>query len=303
MKNIPQKVIHQYLRHRKKFPHLWCSGCGNGTILGDLLRAIYNLGIKKDDIAMVSGIGCSSRMPVYVDFNTLHSTHGRAIAFATGLKFAKPEMYVIVITGDGDAAAIGGNHLIHAARRNIDLTVIIINNNIYGMTGGQCSPTTPMGKIATTAPYGSIEQNFDLCELARCAGASFVARTTAYHTIEAREIFEKAILKKGCSIVEVISQCPISYGKLNNFGSAVKMLEWQRDNTIPIRAISKLPAEKIKGKIVRGIIHDADKPEFTEEYDKLVKHLGEELKDSNNMTNTKEMDKITSKNNNTNLEQ
>jgi Pyruvate:ferredoxin oxidoreductase and related 2-oxoacid:ferredoxin oxidoreductases, beta subunit len=140
MKNIPQKVIHRYLRHDKKFPHVWCAGCGNGIILGDLLRAIYNLGLEKDDIAMVSGIGCSSRMPVYVDFNTLHTTHGRAIAFATGIKMAKPELKVIVITGDGDVSAIGGNHFIHAARRNIDLTIIIVNNNIYGMTGGQCSP-------------------------------------------------------------------------------------------------------------------------------------------------------------------
>ena len=303
MKNIPQKVIHQYLRHHKKFPHVWCAGCGNGIILGDLLRAIYNLGIKNDDIAMVSGIGCSSRMPVYADFNTLHTTHGRAVAFATGIKFAKPEMNVIVITGDGDAAAIGGNHLIHAARRNIDLTIIIINNNIYGMTGGQCSPTTPMGKNATTAPYGSLEHNFDLCELVRCAGASFVARTTAYHTIEAREIFEKAIQKKGCSIVEVISQCPVSYGKLNNQSSAVKMLEWQRDNTVPIHAISKLPAEKIKGKIVRGIIYDTDKSEFTEDYDNLIKWLAKKLEDDENTTNTKEIDKVSTKNNITNLEQ
>lgn len=288
MKNIPQKVIHQYLRHQKKFPHVWCAGCGNGIILGDLLRAIYNLGIKKDNIAMVSGIGCSSRMPVYVDFNTLHTTHGRAIAFATGLKFAKPEMHVIVITGDGDAAAIGGNHLIHAARRNIDLTIIIINNSIYGMTGGQYSPTTPTGKKATTAPYGSIEPTFDLCELSRCAGASFVARSTAYHTIETRKIFEKAILKKGCSVIEVISQCPVVYGRLNNITSPVKMLEWQRDNTIPVSAISKLPAEKTKGKIVRGIIHDVDKPEFTEEYDKLVKQFE---KQSENYKNNKEKQK------------
>ncbi len=297
MKNIPQKVIHQYLRHRKKFPHVWCPGCGNGIILGDLLRAIYNLGIEKDNIAMVSGIGCSSRMPVYVDFNTLHTTHGRAIAFATGIKLSKPEMNVIVITGDGDAAAIGGNHLIHAARRNIDLTIIIINNNIYGMTGGQCSPTTPLGRYASTAPYGALEPTFDLCELARSAGASFVARTTAYHTTEAREIFEKAILKKGCSIVDVISQCPISYGKLNNFGSAVEMLKWQRDNTIPVEAASKLPPEKIKGKIIRGIICDIDKPEFTEEYNKLITRLADELNISNNKSVNK---KVTGKANSRN---
>ncbi len=279
MKNIPQKVIHRYLRHDKKFPHVWCAGCGNGIILGDLLRAIYNLGLEKDDIAMVSGIGCSSRMPVYVDFNTLHTTHGRAIAFATGIKMAKPELKVIVITGDGDVSAIGGNHFIHAARRNIDLTIIIVNNNIYGMTGGQCSPTTPVGKFATTAPYGSIEPNFDLCELAKCAGASFVARTTAFHTTEARQIFEEALQKKGCSVVEVISQCPVSYGKMNNMSSAVKMLELQRDNTLPIAAYEKLPEEKRAGKIVRGILHDVEKPEFIDQYQKLVDSLSLQKQD------------------------
>jgi len=270
MKNIPQKVIHRFLRHDKRFPHVWCAGCGNGIILGDLLRAIYNLGLKKDSIAMVSGIGCSSRMPVYVDFNTLHTTHGRAIAFATGIKMAKPELKVIVITGDGDAAAIGGNHFIHAARRNLDITVIIVNNNIYGMTGGQCSPTTPEGKFATTAPYGNLEPNFDLCELAMCAGASFVARSTAYHTTETRQIFEKAIQKKGCSVVEVISQCPVSYGRMNSTPSAVEMLKLQRDQTMALAAYDKLPDDKREGKIVRGILKDVDKPEFIEEYQKLV---------------------------------
>jgi len=270
MKNIPQKVIHRFLRHDKKFPHVWCAGCGNGIILGDLLRAIYNIGLKKDNIAMVSGIGCSSRMPVYVDFNTLHTTHGRAIAFATGIKMAKPELNVIVITGDGDAVAIGGNHFIHAARRNLDITIIVVNNNIYGMTGGQCSPTTPEGKFATTAPYGNLELNFDLCELAMCAGASFVARSTAYHTTETRMIFEKAIQKKGCSVVEVISQCPVSYGRMNNTPTAVEMLKLQRDQTIALAAYEKLPKEKREGKIVRGILKDIDKPEFIEEYQKLI---------------------------------
>lgn len=270
MKNIPQKVTHRYLRHDKKFPHVWCPGCGIGTILGDFLRAVYSSGIKKDDIVMVSGIGCSGRMPVYVDFNTLHTTHGRAIAFATGIKFSEPRLKVVVITGDGDAAAIGGNHLIHAARRNIDLTVIIINNNIYGMTGGQASPTTPLGDYATTAPYGSIEPEFDLCELAESAGASFVARTTAYHTVEARQIFEAALNKKGCSVVETIAQCPVSYGKMNNQTSAIEMLKWQKKHTIPVKQYRKLDTEKKQGKLVRGILVDKDRKEFTARYDELV---------------------------------
>ena len=151
------KLIHKYLRHDKKFPHIWCPGCGNGIVLGALIRAIDRSGLKKDDIVLVSGIGCSGRMTVYADFNTLHTTHGRALTFATGIKLAKPSLNVIVIMGDGDATAIGGNHFIHAARRNIDLTAIIINNQIYGMTGGQSSPTTPPGSTTTTTPYGQIE--------------------------------------------------------------------------------------------------------------------------------------------------
>jgi len=270
MKNIPQKVIHRYLRHDKKFPHVWCPGCGIGTILGDFLRAVYNVGIAKDEIVLVSGIGCSSRLPVYVDFNTLHTTHGRAIAFATGIKFSEPRLKVVVITGDGDAAAIGGNHLIHAARRNIDITVIIINNSIYGMTGGQVSPTTPLGDYATTAPFGSIEPQFDLCRLVESAGASFVARTTAYHTVEARQIFEAALNKKGCSVVETIAQCPISYGKMNSQSSAVDMLKWQKDNTVSVKKFDKLSDKEKKGKIVRGILVDKKRKEFTERYEEIL---------------------------------
>ncbi|MEA2103481.1 MAG: thiamine pyrophosphate-dependent enzyme [Candidatus Cloacimonadota bacterium] len=272
-KNIPQKVIHRYLRHDKKFPHVWCPGCGNGTVLGDILRAIYHLGLTKDEIVMVSGIGCSSRMPVYVDFNTLHTTHGRAIAFATGIKFANPKLKTIVITGDGDATAIGGNHFIHACRRNIDITIIIINNNIYGMTGGQASPTTAPGKFATTAPYGAIESNFDICNLAIGAGASFVARTTAFHTTEARKLFEKAFMKKGCSVIDVITQCPVAYGKRNNLSTAVQMLKWQKEQTIPKAAYDKIPEEKRKGKVIRGILHEDDKNEFTAEYQKLIEKV------------------------------
>ncbi len=139
----PKSPIYDYLRYKKKFPTVWCPGCGIGTIMGAIIRAVMSLGYDKNDVVMVSGIGCSSRMPVYVDFNTLHTTHGRAIAFATGIKLAKPHLKLIVVTGDGDGLAIGGNHFIHAARRNIDITHILINNSIYGMTGGQYSPTTP----------------------------------------------------------------------------------------------------------------------------------------------------------------
>src|SRR5210317_692885 len=191
------KLVHKYLRHDKKFPHVWCPGCGNGIVLGAMIRAIDRLAYRKDDIVMVSGIGCSGRLPVYVDFNTLHTTHGRALTFATGVKLAKPELKVIVVMGDGDATAIGGNHFIHAARRNIDLTAIIINNAIYGMTGGQCSPATPIGARATTAPYTNIEPAFDIAGLAVTAGAAFVARGTAYHAQKLHSLIAQAVKKPG----------------------------------------------------------------------------------------------------------
>ena len=171
----------KYLRHDKKFPHVWCPGCGIGIVMGSLIRAIDNTDLEKDEIVLASGIGCSGRLPVYVDFNTLHTTHGRALTFATGVKLAKPELSVITVMGDGDATAIGGNHSIHAARRNLDITAIIITNQVYGMTGGQFSPTTPYGAFATTASYGHVEHAFNIAELAVTAGASFVARGTVYH--------------------------------------------------------------------------------------------------------------------------
>ncbi len=269
MASIPQKVIYEYLRHDKKFPHVWCAGCSNGIVLGSIIRAIVELQLNKDEIVMVSGIGCSSRMPVYVDFNTLHTLHGRAIAYATGVKMFKPDMKVIVITGDGDCTAIGGNHLIHAARRNIDLTVILINNNIYGMTGGQASPTTPHDAIATTAPYGNIEPDFDICRLAMGAGASFVARSTAFHTMDTQNYVKEAITHPGFSLLEVVSACPVIYGRLNKKGSPADMMKAMRDNSITLAASEKLPPEQTAGKIIRGILKKEIKPEFTAAYAEL----------------------------------
>ncbi|GAB1468034.1 2-oxoacid:ferredoxin oxidoreductase subunit beta [Candidatus Cloacimonadota bacterium] len=273
MANIPQRIIHEYLRHDKKFPHVWCAGCSNGIVLGAIIRAIASMDLDRDDIVMVSGIGCSSRMPVYVDFNTLHSLHGRAIAFATGIKMHKPKLKVIVITGDGDCTAIGGNHLIHAARRNIDLKVILINNNIYGMTGGQCSPTTPHDAIATTAPYGNIEPDFNVCNLAMGAGASFVARTTAFHVLELQGMIKDAMEHPGFSLIEVISACPVIFGRLNKKGGAPQMMKDFRDNSVPLAAVAKLPPEKVEGKIVRGILRREIRPEYCAEYAALSKRV------------------------------
>ena len=271
------KLIHKYLRHDKKFPHVWCPGCGNGILLGALIRAIDRLGCTKDEVVLVSGIGCSGRLPVYVDFNTLHTTHGRALTFATGVKLANPKLNVIVVMGDGDAIAIGGNHFIHAARRNIDLTAIIINNHVYGMTGGQTSPTTPHGSFSTTAPFGNLEQSFSIAELAITAGASLVARGTVYHALMLDRLIEQAIRKRGFSVVEVISHCHTQYGHLNNLGSAVEMLQWQRDNSIPVEKAKDIPAEQLRGKITIGLLVDRELPVYTDQYERIRKEAHAQL--------------------------
>jgi 2-oxoglutarate ferredoxin oxidoreductase subunit beta len=270
------KLVHKYLRHDKKFPHVWCPGCGNGIVLGAMIRAIDRLGYRKDEIVMVSGIGCSGRLPVYVDFNTLHTTHGRALTFATGVKLAKPELKVIVVMGDGDATAIGGNHFIHAARRNINLTAIILNNNIYGMTGGQYSPTTPYGMKATTAPYRHIEHAFNIAELAVTAGAVFVGRGTVYHARLLDKLIEKALLKRGFGVVEIITHCHTQYGRRNRMGDAVAMMNWQKEHAVRIERVGDLSEEELKDKFTIGVLADRDLPVYTEQYD-LVRQEAQEL--------------------------
>ncbi|MBM4324912.1 MAG: 2-oxoacid:ferredoxin oxidoreductase subunit beta [Deltaproteobacteria bacterium] len=263
------KLIHKYLRHDKKFPHVWCPGCGIGIMLGGLIRAIDRIGYEKDEIVLVSGIGCSGRLPVYVDFNTLHTTHGRALTFATGVKLANPNLKVIVIMGDGDAVAIGGNHFIHAARRNIDITTLILNNNIYGMTGGQNSPTTPYGMRSTTTTYSNIEQSFNISELAVTAGAAFVGRGTVYHARLLDSLMEKAFLKKGFSVVEIISHCHTQYGRQNRLGTAVEMMEQQRDQAITMEKAAKMKPEELKDKIVIGVLVDKELPVYQDEYERI----------------------------------
>ena len=264
------KLVHKYLRHDKKFPHVWCPGCGIGIVLGAMIRAIDRLAYRQDDIVMVSGIGCSGRLPVYVDFNTLHTTHGRALTFATGVKLAKPELNVIVVMGDGDATAIGGNHFIHAARRNINLTAIIINNSIYGMTGGQYSPTTPYGMKASTAPYRNIEHAFNIAELAVTAGAVFVGRGTVYHARLLDKLIEKAFVKRGFGVVEVITHCHTQYGRRNRMGGAVAMMEWQKEHAVRVEKSADMSEEELKDKFTIGVLVDRELPIYTEQY-KLVR--------------------------------
>jgi 2-oxoglutarate/2-oxoacid ferredoxin oxidoreductase subunit beta len=259
-------AIKDYIRQRF-FPHIWCPGCGHGMVLNALLRAFDGMGMRKNEIVMVSGIGCSSRISGYVDVHTLHTIHGRALAFATGVKMSRPELNLIVPMGDGDALAIGGNHFIHAARRNIDITAIVMNNQIYGMTGGQYSPLSGYGTLATTAPFISIDHAFDVVELAKAAGATFVARTTTYHVKQMAEFFKEAILHKGFSVVEILTQCPTYFGRKNKIGTAADMIKFFKNNTTPIGSKAKLESPEL---IERGIFVQKDLPEYCSEYDKVI---------------------------------
>ena len=215
----------KYLR-LQKMPTLWCWGCGDGVILKAFVRAIDKMGINQDDVCVVSGIGCSGRFSSYVDFNTIHTTHGRTVAYATGVKLARPDKLVICVAGDGDALAIGGNHTIHGCRRNIDMTMIIINNFIYGLTNSQTSPTTPQGMWTVTQKVGNIDPTFDTCDLAIASGASFVARETMLEPKKLEKILIKAMEHKGFSMMEVLSNCHINLGRKNKMVSAMENLEW-----------------------------------------------------------------------------
>lgn len=253
-----------------------CPGCGNGIVTYAILTAIGELGLEMDDFVFVSGIGCSAWIPSPLfNADTLHTTHGRPIAFATGVKLALPDKYVMVVSGDGDLTAIGGNHLIHAARRNIDLIVVLINNGIYGMTGGQAAPTTPPGLKTITSPYGTIEHTFDISSLVAAAGASFVARWTTYHPRQMRRSIKKGIQKKGFAFIEAISQCPVQYGKVSKMGGAVDILKYFKENSVRENKAKEMSKEGLEGKIVVGEFVDIEKAELTQEYERIRRALAE----------------------------
>lgn len=250
-------------------PTVFCSGCGGGTVLNLFTKAVEELEIDPKKIAAVTGIGCSSWvLSPYFKADTLHTTHGRAIACATGIKIVRPDLFVVVIAGDGDISGIGGNHLIHAARRNIDLKVIMINNHIYGMTGGQVAPVTPEGVKTTTTPYGNPEPPFNVAELVAVAGATYVARWTTLHVTQLIKAMKRALTKKGFSFIEVISPCTTSFAKAIGFKKPSDFLEYYRNNSVPISKASQLSEEELKGKIVVGTLVDKEKEEFI---DKLIK--------------------------------
>jgi 2-oxoglutarate ferredoxin oxidoreductase subunit beta len=249
-----------------------CPGCGNGILAQSILRAIEELGLTLDDFVFVSGIGCAAWIPspsFYAD--VLHTTHGRPIAFGIGVKVALPHKRVMVISGDGDLTAIGGNHLIHAARRNIAMTVFCVNNGIYGMTGGQVAPTTPLGLTTVTTPFGNAENPFDISELVKGAGASFVARWTTYHPRQLVKTAKKAIQKKGFAFVEVLSQCPVEFGRKTGIGNAVQMLEWYKTKSVTVTRAKDMSPEELRDRIVVGEFVDIEKPELIETLDGIRK--------------------------------
>ncbi len=255
--------IRDYLR-LDLFPHFMCPGCGHGIAMRALLWAIHELGIDKNQLAVVSGIGCSGRISAYIDANTFHTTHGRPIAFATGLKLARPDLHVIVVTGDGDCLAIGGNHLIHACRRNLDITCVMLNNETYGMTGGQVSPTTSDDRFTTTTPTGNIEPAFDPCALAEGAGATFVGRELTLQCPSLKNLIREGILHPGFSFIEVLSDCTEIYGRKNDLGESAEMIMKQK-SAYRSENYGLEPKEMFQpGTVSTGILHKGDRVEYGE---------------------------------------
>jgi 2-oxoglutarate ferredoxin oxidoreductase subunit beta len=269
----------KYLR-TNKMPTLWCWGCGDGVILKSFIRAVAKIGWEKDDVCVVSGIGCSGRFSSYIDFNTVHTTHGRTIAFATGIKLANPDKHVVCVAGDGDGLAIGGNHTIHGCRRNIDITMILINNFIYGLTNSQTSPTTPQGMWTVSQKAGNIDPTFDACKLAIAAGASFVARETVNSPKKLEKILIQAMEHKGFSFVDVQSNCHINLGRKNKMQSAMATLDWINSNTVSKKKYDSLPPEEQKNLFPTGVLkQDTEVSEYCDMYEEIKKvHQGERKK-------------------------
>jgi 2-oxoglutarate ferredoxin oxidoreductase subunit beta len=262
---VPPFRIEDYLR-LDQLPHFLCAGCGHGIALRALLWAIHECGINKDRLAVISGIGCSGRLSAYIDANTVHVTHGRPLAFATGLKLTRPDLQVVVISGDGDGLAIGGNHLIHACRRNLDITCLLLNNEVYGMTGGQMSPTTPADRFTTTTPLGNHEPAFDACKLAAAAGAGFVGREVTLQVPALKNLIKAGIRHKGFAFIEVISDCTEIYGRKNDLGSSPEMILSQKSSIRPPSYGGKVDIPFRPGTWETGILACNERQEYAEAY-------------------------------------
>ncbi len=248
MKYTGKKFIRE-----ENLPFFWCAGCGNGIILACLVRAMEENNFSRQDTVIVTGIGCWGKADDYLNTHAFHGTHGRALAIATGIKLAKPSLKVIALVGDGDGATIGGNHLIHAARRNIDITVIMSNNLNYGMTGGQYSGTTPYRAITSTSRYGHVEDEFNISELVRTAGAAYVAKETIANPLQLQRFISRALKKRcGFKFVEAVSICPTHYGKENQLGKAAEMIEGLKKQIVKIDSVKDWGVEKLAGRIIVG---------------------------------------------------
>ena len=252
------------------FPLFWCGGCGNGTVLRSIVRSFAALGYSREDTVVVTGIGCWGKADDYVTTNSFHGTHGRALAFATGIKLANPRLNVIVLMGDGDGVTIGGNHFIHAARRNVDLTAVLVNNFNYGMTGGQYSGTTPENSVTTTSRYGHIEPAFDICELAKAAGAPFVARTSTDNPVAMEKLITEGLRKKGFSLIEAIATCPTHFGKNNGNRNAADLMNWVKERSVPVARAKEMDRTELSGKLVMGKLADNEGEDYGTRYQKLI---------------------------------
>jgi len=276
IENEEQNPMEGFLR-MDRIPHIWCPGCGIGTVVSSFVEALKKSELDLDKVAVVSGIGCTGRVAGYIKLDSFHTTHGRAIPFATGLKLANPELKVVVFSGDGDIAGIGGNHFIHAARRNMDLVVICVNNFNYAMTGGQVAATTPQGANASTAPYGNFEFSFSLPYLAEAAGATYVARWTALHLRRVTKSIQEALGRKGFSFIEVITPCVTLYARRNRLGDGLNLLKYYHDNSeIKHGADTRTVDIDFQGKLIVGKFVEKDKPTFL---DAMNEHLGKVLGD------------------------
>lgn len=259
---LPENPVESFLR-TDRMPHIWCPGCGIGTTVNCFTRALETSDLDLNKVSIVSGIGCTGRVAGYLNLDSFHTTHGRPIPFATGLKLANPELKVVVYSGDGDLFAIGGNHFIHAARRNLDMTVICINNSIYGMTGGQVAPTTPISATASTTPHGNFEQPFNLPYLADSCGAVYVARWTAYHVRHLTRAMKEALTKKGFSFIEILAPCPTLYSRRNKLGDGLdQMIYYKENSVIQHNADTKSVALDFQSKIIVGKFVDRERPDY-----------------------------------------
>ncbi|MDA8210987.1 MAG: thiamine pyrophosphate-dependent enzyme [Clostridia bacterium] len=254
---------------KSQLPHMWCPGCGDGIILRAYTEALAELCLAPQEVVTVTGIGCWGKADDYLGTHAFHGTHGRALAFATGIKLGNPDLTVVALMGDGDAVTIGGNHFIHAARRNINLTAIVTNNYNYGMTGGQYSATTPLEGKTTTSPNGTAEPGFDLCFLAEAAGANFVARTTCYHAVALKNMIKEAISHQGFSLVEVVSSCPTYFGRFNVHPSPVKMLNWLKDKAVPVQKYREMSAAEQAEHFAVSTLVNKNRPDFYTTYKRI----------------------------------